>query len=162
MGIKQTWRTLELIDNYSLGAINNKDTDFCHQGQGPKKHLLLLDITHRLNSGLLINIKGDKTNRNFHRYIVGHPAFNTLCNTVLGFAETIAHKLQSTETIKIRYGKYIFKNRLQTDVYTLIRRNVRLQKTLIREPLHGDQMWRFGYLACFGKTLSYSVHCHPR
>jgi hypothetical protein len=89
---------------------------------------------------------------------MGHAPFNAFFNRILCFTERIANKFEGTDSVKIRDRKNVFKDGLQTDIFSQVRLNTPLQETLVRIPLHGNKMRRLYNPACLGKTFSYSIH----
>ena len=84
MGVKKAWRTLQLVDHHPFSTVYHKDPVLGHQRQGAQKNFLLLDVSHRLYTGFLVNIKGDQTNSDLNRYIIGHAPFYAFFNRILG------------------------------------------------------------------------------
>ena len=158
VGVKKAGRALELVDNDPLGAVDDKHAIVGHQRQSTEEHLLLFNVAHRLNPGGLVVLESDQANGDFHRCLVGHAALNALLHRVFRHAKGIIGELKRAEAIEIIDGKYAFEYGLQTDVFSLSRINVHLQKAVIRMPLHGDEMRRLYNFACFGKPFAYSRH----
>ena len=158
MGVEQTGRALQLVDNDPFRAVDDKHAILSHERQGAKKDLLLFDVTDRPGAGLGIDVKADQPHRDFDRGLEGHPPFNAFGDGILWFPKRVANEFKGTETIEIGDREDGMKDTLQPMFLALIRRRVLLQKVLVRFPLHGNEMWRFDDLARLGKTLTYSFH----
>jgi len=137
---KHPGRPVELAHHGSLGPVNNEGASVGHQWDGAKVDLLLLYITDILNPGFLVCFIYYQSNRDPHRYLTGHSFVEAFVFIILNLAKPVRNKLENSSAGKIAYGKNTAEGCLNTDILSLFRRNITLQKPDIRIPLHLDQV----------------------
>ena len=74
---------MQLRNNDPFCAVDDERPVIGHQRDITEIHLLLFDVTNRLDAGFRIFIPNDQPNSNFERDGIGHPADLTFFDVVL-------------------------------------------------------------------------------
>ena len=98
-------RTLQLVNDDALGAVNDKRALFRHQGQGTKIDILLFDVADGAVARSFIGVVNHQAHLDAHGSLVGQPLGNALGLVVLGFANFIADELKTGGLIEILNGE---------------------------------------------------------
>ncbi len=153
MAVKEPGRTLELADDYPLGAVDHKNPGLGHQRNASEINRLLLDVADALGAAVRVGIVGDQANRDLDRHFIGHPPLDALFHGVFRFAKGVVDELQGTGPVEIPDRENTLENPLQTLVQALVRRHIQLQKLREGAALHLDEMGFCNNRPGLGKTL---------
>ena len=98
-------RTLQLVNDDALGAVDDKRALFRHQGQGAKIDILLFDVADGAVARSFIGVIDNQAHLDAHGCLVGQPLGNALGLVVLGFANFIADEFKTGGLIEILNGE---------------------------------------------------------
>ena len=98
-------RTLQLVNDDALGAVDDKRALFRHQGQGAKIDILLFDVADGAVARSFIGVVNHQAHLDAHGCLVGQPLGNALGLVVLGFANFIADEFKTGGLIEILNGE---------------------------------------------------------
>ena len=113
-------RTLQLIDDDALGAVDDEGAFFGHQGQGAEIDVLLLDVADGPVARRFIGVVDDQTHFDAHGRFIGQTLGNALGLIVLGLLNFVADEFQAGGLIEILNGKYRVKDAFQAFVRSAI------------------------------------------
>ncbi|EKD41236.1 MAG: hypothetical protein ACD_73C00794G0001 [uncultured bacterium] len=100
---------MQLRNNNTFRAINDKSSGTCHQGDGAKIDFLLFDITNGLRPGFRIIIPNNKPDSQLDGRFVRHASLTTFIYIVFWLFKLIRNVLKRSCVIKITYRKHAFK-----------------------------------------------------
>ena len=98
-------RTLELVDDDPLCAVDDKSAFFGHQGQGAEIDILLLDVADGAVARGLVRVVDYQAHLDAHGGLVGQAFGNALGLVVLGLAHFVVDELQTGSFIKVFNGE---------------------------------------------------------
>ena len=98
-------RTLELVDDDPLCAVDDKSAFFGHQGQGAEIDILLLDVADGAVARGLVRVVDHQAHLDAHGGLVGQAFGNALGLVVLGLAHFVVDELQTGSFIKVFNGE---------------------------------------------------------
>jgi len=154
-------RTLQLVDDDPLGAVDQEGSFFGDQRNGPEINILLFDVVNGPGSGLFINVIHGKTNLDPNRGFRSQSLGNTLIDIVFGLADFIVHVFQSGSLIKVLYRKDGSENPFQADIGTSRGGDILLEKFLVGIKLEAQKMRDFQRALDSSKFFDKLVHCIP-
>ena len=128
---EDTGRAVQLADDDSFSPVNDEGSVFGHERDLAEIDLLLLDITNRLNPGLLVYIPGNQAHPDFDRGSKGHSALMTLVDVVFGCAKGVCNIFERTGLAEVANRKDRAKHGLEADVLSCRRGKLRLEETLV-------------------------------
>ena len=138
---RDTGRSVKLRDDDALSSIDDKRPFFCHHGN--RSHVDFFFLDTRFVSQPELYLKGD---------IVSNSAADALFGSVFGHSEVIRDILENCLLV-IRFDrKYLSKDLLQSDVFSLMRHLVRLEKLVIGFDLDFNEVRQVDNLFSATKT----------
>ena len=139
----QTWRAMQLADDHSLSAIDDKTALGGNQRQFAHENLLLL-------GPLLI----PQTKNHMERSSEGDPFPEALQPIELGLADLVVTEFENTFAIITLDRKNFIENSLKPKIFTFLWVDLRLQEFRIGVVLHFDQVRRCDHLFDFSEVDS--------
>jgi len=149
---KDPGRPMELAHDHPLGAVDDESALLGHQRDLAEVDLLLLDVAHGAQPGLLVDVPDHQPDPHLHRRRKGHPALPALVHVELGLLQAVAHELQGGGLVEVLDGEDAVEHRLQTLVPPLFRGHLPLEKLLVALPLDRDQVRDLHDLRDLGKA----------
>ena len=135
-----TRAAVQLADHHALGSVDDEGAVLGHQRDFAEVDLLLLHVTDGLGACLLVLVPHDQAHDDLDGCRVGHATLVALIDVVLGLLEVVAHELQRGRLIEVADGEDRLENSLQSEVLTLLGRNIRLEELLVRLLLDVDEV----------------------
>ncbi len=130
---------VELADNHALGAVDDERARLGHQGQLAEVDLLLLDVAH----DPLPAVAG-VVDHELVRHLDGrrerHAALAALVDVVLGRLEVVGHEHELARAVEVLDGEDRSKDRLEPNLFPLVRRDVHLEELVVARLLDVDQV----------------------
>ena len=80
---------MQLADDDPFGPVDDKSSFFGHQRYGAEINFLFLDVPNVGDTGFGINVVNHQTDRDTHRYLVGHSPVDAFFDTVFDFSKTV-------------------------------------------------------------------------
>ena len=107
-------RTLQLVDDDALGAVDDERALFRHQGQGAKVDALFLDVADGAVARGFIGVIDHQAHLDVHRGFVGQALGDALGLVVLGLADFVADEFQAGGLVEIFDGEDGVEHAFQT------------------------------------------------
>ena len=135
-------RTLELVDDDTLRAVDDERALFGHQRQRAEVDILFLAVAEGAVARALFHIVHVKADLDADRCLVGQPLGNAFRLIVLGFADFIAQVFKACGAVEILNGKDGTEHSFQSHLGVAILAAF-LQEDIVRVHLKVEQV-RYG------------------
>ena len=156
-----SWRSLQLVDNNALSAVDNKCPFFRHEGNGAKIDILFLDITRCLCSRRFIHIIEHKTYVKAQWRFVGQTLGYALWDIVFGLLNFVLDEFEAACPVKIFDGKNGTEDSFETyGLVTFLGWNAFLKKFFVGVDLQSQKMGNGDRYFDFAKLLSKLAHVY--
>ena len=147
-------RAVKLRHDDPLGPVDDEGSILGHDRDFPEIDLLLLHVTDRVSAAVAGVVPDDQANRHLDRRRIGHPTLQAFLDVVLWLLQSVRHELELSRVVEVSDRKYRVEDRLQANVFPLLRIHVGLQKSLKGAILNVDQIWNIDHSIDIRKALS--------
>ena len=137
-------RPVHLGDDHALGAVDHESAVRGHERHVAHIDILLLDVSDRAQTGILLDVEHRETERHLERRREGHAALLALFDIVFGLFQLVLHEVEHGAIGEVLDREYRLEHFLQADEHPLFGRHVHLKEMVVRTALHLDEVRHLG------------------
>ena len=145
-------RAMHLGDDDPLGAVDDEGAAVSHQRHVAHVDVLLLDVPHRAEPAVLVDVPDHEPERHLERSRVGDAALLAFLDVVFRLLELVAFEIQRCLVGEVLDREHRLEDSLKPGLGALISLNFALQEELVGAPLHLDEVRHRGNLRNAAET----------